>query len=106
MKSTGEIIKELRKQKGMTQEELGKVLGVQKSAIAKYENDHVVNLKRETIEKMATLFGVKPSYILGLDQNERKPTNTALIELFSKLTPDQQDTILAMMEALVARNTK
>ena len=35
----GDIIKSLRIQKGMTQEELGKVIGVQKSAIRKYESD-------------------------------------------------------------------
>ncbi len=70
MKTTGQIIKELRKQKGLTQEELGEILGVQKSAIAKYENDHVVNLKRETIEKMAEYFGVRPSYIMGMTSQE------------------------------------
>ena len=32
---TGERIKKLRKEKGMTQQELGELLGVQKSAIAK-----------------------------------------------------------------------
>ena len=31
---TGERIKKLRKEKGLTQEQLGKLLGVKKSAIA------------------------------------------------------------------------
>jgi transcriptional regulator with XRE-family HTH domain len=34
----GSLIKEARLAKGLTQEELGKLVGVQKSAIAKYEN--------------------------------------------------------------------
>ena len=34
---TGERIKKLRKEKGLTQQQLGEMLGVQKSAIAKYE---------------------------------------------------------------------
>lgn len=62
---TGEIIKKLRKEKGITQEQLAKILGLQKSAIAKYENGRVKNIKRETIDAMAIYFGVKPSYILG-----------------------------------------
>ena len=43
---TGERIKKLRKEKGLTQEQLGNLLGVKKSAIAKYENNRVENLKR------------------------------------------------------------
>lgn len=64
--ATGEIIKSLRKEKGLTQEQLGKLIGVQKSAIAKYERGEIVNLKRETIEKLATIFDVRPSFIMGM----------------------------------------
>ena len=39
----GDKIRNARINKGMTQEELGKALGVQKSAIAKYEKGRVVN---------------------------------------------------------------
>ena len=44
---TGERIKKLRKERGLTQEQLGKLLGVKKSAIAKYENNRVENLKKK-----------------------------------------------------------
>ena len=64
--ATGEIIKSLRKEKGLTQEQLGKLIGVQKSAIAKYERGEIVNLKRETIEKLANIFDVRPSFIMGM----------------------------------------
>lgn len=33
----GTIIKKLRREKGITQEELGKIIGVQRSTINKYE---------------------------------------------------------------------
>ena len=46
----GKIIKDARIAKGLTQEELGAIVGVQKSAIAKYENGRVVNIKRSTLE--------------------------------------------------------
>lgn len=65
-KTTGQIIKDLRKNAHLTQEQLGEILGVQKSIISKYERDDVVNLKRETIKKLADYFKVRPSYILGL----------------------------------------
>lgn len=47
----GNKIKAARIARGMTQEELGKHLGVQKSAIAKYESGRVVNIKRSTLKK-------------------------------------------------------
>lgn len=47
--TTGERIKELRLQKGLSQEELGAMIGVKKAAINKYETGVVVNLKRSTI---------------------------------------------------------
>lgn len=62
-----ERIKQLRLQNNMTQEELGKALNLKKSAIAKYETGRVENIKRPTIAKMAELFGVSPSYLIGMD---------------------------------------
>ena len=61
----GDIIKNLRIEHKMTQEELGKQIGVQKSAIRKYEAGIVENIPKSSIQKMATIFNVKPSYIMG-----------------------------------------
>ena len=64
----GERIRVLRKQHKMSMEELGSKLGVGKSAILKYEKGQVENLPRSTIEKMAVLFGVSPSYLMCFDE--------------------------------------
>ena len=69
-----EIIKSLRLKNNMTQEELGKHLGIQKSAIRKYESGLVENIPRSSILKMATLFGVKPSYIMGFEEENEQTT--------------------------------
>ena len=45
----GERIKKLRQEKGLTQEELGKYIGVKKAAIMKYEKGNVQNMKRSAI---------------------------------------------------------
>lgn len=55
------IIKLLRVEKGMTQEELGEYLGVKKSAIQKYESGAITNLKIDTIKKLCDLFEVAPA---------------------------------------------
>lgn len=61
----GERIKERRLAMNLTQEELAQKLGLQKSAIAKYENGRVENIKRSVISKMAAILECTPSYLMG-----------------------------------------
>lgn len=63
----GEKIKQLRIDAEMTQEELGKILGVQKSAIRKYEKGEVTNIKRSTIKKLAETFNISPAELMCFD---------------------------------------
>ena len=60
----GEKIKRLRLERGLTQEELGNAVGVQKAAINKYETGLVVNLKREVIQKLAKALDVNPVWLM------------------------------------------
>lgn len=60
----GQKIKEARLAKGLTQQELGDIVGVQKSAIAKYEKGRVVNIKRSTLQKIASALEIRPSELL------------------------------------------
>lgn len=57
----GVYIKKLRTERGLSQEELGKMLGVKRAAVQKWESGTVKNLKRETIIKLAEIFNVSPS---------------------------------------------
>lgn len=62
-------IKERRILMGFTQEELGEKLGLQKSAIAKYENGRVENMKRSVIANMANILKCSPSYLMGWEED-------------------------------------
>ena len=84
--NVGEKIRIARTNKGMTQEELGKALGVQKSAIAKYENGRVVNIKRSTLKKISDILGIAPSELIF----------DAYIEEEQKKNDIQADIILKM----------
>jgi transcriptional regulator with XRE-family HTH domain len=68
--TTGERIKKARLELGMTQEELGEKVGVQKAAINKYETGIVVNLKRGVIVKLADVLNVTPEYLMGWDEDQ------------------------------------
>ena len=71
-------IKERRLQMKYTQEELAEKLGLQKSAIAKYENGRVENIKRSVIAKMSEVLECSPSYLMGWDDN----TNAELDNIY------------------------
>ena len=60
----GEKIKAIRKQRGLTQEELGEMIGVKKAAINKYETGVVVNLKKTTIQDIAAALRVSPVWLM------------------------------------------
>ena len=62
--TTAEKIKQLRLQKGLSQEALGAKIGVKKAAINKYETGRVVNIKRTTLKRLADALGVTPADLL------------------------------------------
>ena len=73
--NVGEKIKSARLAKGYTQEELGKLIGVQKSAVAKYEKGRVVNIKRSVLAKISKVLEIAPAELVS-DINE-KPVEMA-----------------------------
>ncbi len=79
----GERIKQLRIANGLTQEELGKYIGVQKAAIRKYEKGEVKNMKRSSIEILSNLFKVSPSYLMCIEDEYPQKQSSALIPLLS-----------------------
>lgn len=107
----GKKIKEARNIKGLTQEELGKLVGVQKSAIAKYESGRVVNIKRSTLQKIASALNMRPSELIFEDSP--KDTATFHVKIISdlelmdslkdyyKLTPDNQKIVRDLIHNLV-----
>lgn len=71
--SPGDRIKYLRSLTDMSQEELGKRVGVQRAAINKYEKGTVENIPIKTIEKIARVFDVSPTYIVGWNGDADNP---------------------------------
>lgn len=62
----GQAIKQARKERNMTQEELGELVGVQKSQISKIENS-VKNARFETIMKVFEALGAKVNFNVELN---------------------------------------
>lgn len=106
----GKLIKDARIAKGLTQEELGKIVGVQKSAIAKYENGRVVNIKRSTLQKLAEALNLKGSdLIIGSNPKEAAELSAKvlidsdlreIVELYSSLNKEDKDTVKDLIRRL------
>ena len=85
MATTGERIKEARKMRGMTQTELAEKIGMKFSAIHKYENGLVVNLKRETIAALANALEVSPAWLMCMDATPSLPSNIIPMPVMRKV---------------------
>lgn len=61
---TADKIRTFRTARGLSQEQLGELVGVQKAAINKYEKGRVVNIPRTTLKKLADALHVAPVDLL------------------------------------------
>ncbi len=66
----GDRLRELRLKRGMTQEEVGKLVGVQRSTVQKWEGGHTRNLRTNVIERLSKFFQVSPAYLMGMDASD------------------------------------
>lgn len=81
MPGMGEIIKKLRIENDMTLEELGDKVGVGKSTVRKWENGIIANMKRDKIAKVASVFGVSPTYLMGWEDHKEIETVASALDL-------------------------
>ena len=104
--SMADRIKEKRLQKGLTQEELAEKLGLQKSAVAKYENGRVENIKRSTIAKMSEILECSPTYLMGLEEKPSLLTadDARLIKKYHRLSEKKQQAVSDLIDSLLAED--
>ena len=106
----GQKIKEARIAKGLTQEELGNMIGLQKSAIAKYENGRVVNIKRSTLQKLAQALDLRGSDLI-IESNPKEAAELSakvlldvelmdVLEKYYTLTEEKQKMIRDLIRSM------
>lgn len=61
----GSIIKRLREEKGFSQVELARKIGVSKQTLYKYEKNIVTNIPSDKIEALAKALGTTPEVLMG-----------------------------------------
>ena len=91
----GERIKNLRESRGLSQEGLGKILGVDRTTIVKWETG--ASRPTRSLKRLAHYFNVTTDYILGNEEPRQKSVFDALpvvgniIKTLAALSPQKQE---------------
>lgn len=86
MMNIGQRLKQLREAKGFTQEDVGKMIGVTKATINRYETGEI-DIKRTIAIKLAEVFNVSPAYIMGWEDNQNLYTFNNISPIKKKKFP-------------------
>jgi len=83
-------LKELRKAKGLTLDELAELIGTSKQTIHRYENGVISNIPPRKVESLATALGTSPSELMGwedeeLPESERVPLSLKKIPMLGEI---------------------
>lgn len=98
----GERLKKLRTEKDYTLEYVGKLVGVSKQTLYKYENGIVTNIPANKIKSLANLYGTTPSYLMGWDESVPEPTKSEkkLFETYMRAKESDRAVIKSLVEAI------
>ena len=88
MKAIGEIIQKLRKEKGITQEELGKAVGVSTQAVSKWECGGVPDT--ELLPVIADFFKVSIDLLFGRNIEDYNDIDTATARYITSFDHNQR----------------
>lgn len=103
-------IKELRKEKGLTQTDLAKVVGLDQTAISKWELDKALP-DTAILIKLSEFFNVSIDYLLGRSTfyypdnvKPNAPDEEELLEYFRGLSPYLKGVALDTVRAMAGKN--
>jgi transcriptional regulator with XRE-family HTH domain len=89
----------------MSQEELGRRVGVQRAAINKYEKGTVENIPIKTIEKIANVFDVSPTYVVGWNDTSSNPLS-AEVKVLQGVKKFYGNESVQLLEGFIHLNSK
>ncbi len=105
----GERLKELRKEKRITQEKLADIIGVERSSVGKYEGKSKTIPSDDVKYRIAEYFGVSVDYLMGYS-DIRNPSElreslshieSSLIAAFRSLNEEGQGKLIDYADDLV-----
>ena len=105
-KAFGERLKQLRKDKGWTQKQLGNKIGVTYAQLNKYEGGTNAP-PLDKLHSLASALGTTIDYLVTGNLSEDIPFhNTRLIQRFRELEgfePEDQETVIKLIDAMIVK---
>jgi len=100
----GKRLKELRLEKGITQEELSGITGVSFPTISRYKNGHRDEPGLSVLKKFANYFDVSIDYLSG-DSNikDKDFTPNEIAKIFNKLGDEEKRILMDLAKNLLKR---
>ena len=89
-------LKELRKEKGLTLEQVANKVGVGKSTVRKWETGMIANMKRDKIAALAKALDTTPIYLMGWEEEQKK--NDIQADIILKMRTDTE--FMSVVETL------
>lgn len=105
-KEFGQRIKQLRKDKGWTQKELGNKIGVTYAQLNKYEGGTNAP-PLDKLHALASALEINVDYLVTGNLSDNLPLhNTRLIQRFQELesfSPEDQETVIKLIDAMIVK---
>jgi transcriptional regulator with XRE-family HTH domain len=97
--NTGERIRALRSERGLSVTDLALIIGKDKSAVSRWETGDVTNLTSNPLLKMSEYFNVSIDYIL-CRTDERYDRKATLTTIFNNLNEENKMKAVAYLKEL------
>lgn len=100
-KAFGRMLKQLREQRGYSQEDLAKILGMKRENISHYERGIVLKIPLEVLNKLADTFEVSVDELVGRHTKSESfdPTIRTIQRKAQAMSPKQRERALKIWEA-------
>lgn len=110
----GKIIKDRRKELGLTLADVGDAVGVAHATVSRWETGNISNMRRDRIYKLAQVLQLNPAEIMGFTEQELRsfeegdllayastdPDAIELLELYRKMDRQDKKRVVEFVRAL------
>ena len=95
------ILKDLRLKHGLSQEDLGKIIGVGRTTISMYDSGNIVP-RQEGLLKIASYFDVSVDYLTGISSSKEAETSSPYLLRLDKELKDLDEKLLNAADSSVS----